>query len=571
MTLTVQAEPVLPTLDRLKATIPQEVSASDVASAWLVKFGEVLRSSKPEAINLDNIFFVDAFWKDILALTWDFRTIRGIDAIQALIRSRALPCKLSVSSISSDAYRKPILAQPFPDLAWIQFGFDIETKDGTGQCYVRLIPSAGGQWKAYTVFTSLETLHGSNGQAKTRWKEKRAFSTEFMNENPTVLIIGAGHSGLELAARLGTMDISTLIVDKLSRVGDNWRRRYDTLCLHDPIWYDQMPFMQFPPSWPVYSPKDKIAGWLEAYATSLELNVWMLSTVQKATWDENGKVWNVAIAREDGPVRFLQCKFLVFANGFGGGNPYIPDIPGQDLFEGVIEHSARFRSAKSFVGKKAIVVGACNSGHDIAQDFFNNGVDVTMVQRSSTYVISAGAVRQMLTAYSDDGPPLDIADRLGASLPPPVSNLVSRRGVAHIANTIDKEILERLRKAGFRLNMGPDDCGAFLSFFKRGGGYYLDVGASALIADGKIKLKAGTEIQQFTRNGIKFADGSELKADVVIFATGYGDQRDIAKDICGPDVVKALSPVWGINEEGELRSVWRDSGHPQLHFVAGMK
>lgn len=122
-----------------------------------------------------------------------------------------------------------------------------------------------------------------------------------------------------------------------------------------------------------------MAGWLEAYAESLELNIWVSSTVQKADWNETSKTWSAIVSR-GGDTRNLNPKYLVFANGFGGGKPYMPEIPdkvcrrstsfrtsslftySQVSYKGTILHSVDYRSAKGFEGKKAIVVGACNSG-----------------------------------------------------------------------------------------------------------------------------------------------------------------------------------------------------------------
>ncbi|KAL5513568.1 hypothetical protein ACEPAH_3967 [Sanghuangporus vaninii] len=350
----------LPTLDRLRASVPDNVSPANVASDWLNRQ----------------------------------KSLHGIDNIRALVDARSEPSGLSVFEIAADSFRAPVLRNPFPDLSWIQFGFDLKTNVGKGLGYARLVPTSDGKWKAYTLSTSLESLNGydfqnaRNAAQEHAWRDKREQKMKFSDRDPTVLIVGAGHSGLELAANLAQMDVDCLVIDKNHQIGDNWRNRYEALCTHDPIWYDQFPIMQFPSTWPIYSPKDKLADWLECYAKSLDLNIWTSSRICSASWDETNNIWDVAIAQMDGSTRSMKVKHLVFATGLGGGRPVMPDVPGRHMFNGTVVHSSSFVSARDYKGKKAIVVGAGNSGHDIAQDFATHGIDVTMYQRSSVYVIS---------------------------------------------------------------------------------------------------------------------------------------------------------------------------------------
>ncbi|KAI9573920.1 hypothetical protein HD554DRAFT_2035056 [Boletus coccyginus] len=123
---------------------------------------------------------------------------------------------------------------------------------------------------------------------------------EFLDEEPTiVIVVGGGKSGLDVVARLKMLGINALVVERNQRVGNNWRERYAALCLHDPVWYDHIPYLPFPPSWPVYTPALKLVDWLESYAHSLELNVWTSATVasiQRETGD-SGKRWVVQVRK----------------------------------------------------------------------------------------------------------------------------------------------------------------------------------------------------------------------------------------------------------------------------------
>lgn len=386
---------------------------------------------------------------------------------------------------------------------------------------------------------------------------------------------GAGQGGLTAAARLKMLGVKTLIIDRNERIGDNWRQRYHQLVLHDPVWYDHMPYIPFPPHWPIFTPKDKLAEFFEAYAKLLELNVWTQTTIKDSKWDEANKQWTVVLERQKEPdiveSRVLHPKHIIQATGHSGEKNF-PQIPGIREFKGDrLCHSSEFKGANvDGKSKKVIVVGSCNSGHDICQDFYEKGYDVTMVQRSSTCVISSEAILKIGLAglYEENGPPVEDADLMFWSIPFPILKGI-QRDVTALQNKHDAKLLKGLEKAGFKLDQGPDDSGLFMKYFQRGGGYYIDVGASQLIIDEKIKMKQGQEITEILPHGMKFADGSELEADEIIFATGYSNMRTQARSIFGDELVDKVNDVWGFDQEGELRTIWRKSGHPGFWFFGG--
>lgn len=193
-----------------------------------------------------------------------------------------------------------------------------------------------------------------------------------------------------------------------------------------------------------------------------------------------------------------------------------------------------------------------------------------MVQRSSTCVVSSPSITEIALAglYDESGPPTEDADTWLMGTPSSVLKLIQIK-VTKLQGEKDKEILQGLEKAGFKLDQGPDGAGLFMKYFQRGGGYYIDVGASQLIVDGKIKIKQGQEITEVLPNGLKFADGSELEADEIIFATGYQNMRSQARLIFGDEVADRVGNIWGFDEEGEMRTIWRPSGHPGFWFMGG--
>jgi hypothetical protein len=133
----------------------------------------------------------------------------------------------------------------------------------------------------------------------------------------------------------------------------------------------------------------------------------------------------------------------------------------------------------------------------------------------------------------------------------------------------DAQTLDGLERAGFKVDRGPDDAGLFIKYFQRGGGYYFDVGASQLIIDGKIKVKQGQEVSEILPKGLRLADGTVIEADEIIFAAGYENMRTQARLIFGDEVADRVGDIWGYDNEGEVRALWRPSGHPGFWFHGG--
>ncbi|KAJ7094555.1 hypothetical protein B0H15DRAFT_127960 [Mycena belliarum] len=562
----------LPTLDKLDARVSDDLDPKEIAVEWFKLF-----SAYAEAGNVEgtaSLFVEGAYWRDILSLSWDFRTFQG-PTLHKFLTDRLSAAQMSAFQLKEDYLQ---LKRPYPDIAWIEATFNFETSVGLASGVFRLVPLKGGDWKAHCMLTNLEDLKGfpekigplrDSAPNHGKWEEARRRSSAFEDSDPTVLIVGGGQSGLELAARLRCLEISTLVVEKNPRIGDNWRNRYEALCLHDPVWYDHLPYLPFPPSWPVYTPALKIANWLEHYAEALEIPVWTSCEVTSASPGVDGN-WKVTVSNGQGEQRHFKVKHLVFATGFGSYRGNLPVYPGMADFKGPILHSSQHKKATDHLGKKVVVIGACTSAHDICADYYEHGVDVTMFQRSSTYIMTTKNGWRILMegVYSENAPPTDVADRLNASYPNRLMELLAPRKTLEIAEA-DKELLDGLRKRGFRLNLGYKNAGFSLAVWENAGGYYLDVGTSQLIADGKIKLKNDSPIERFTATGLKFEDGSELPADVVIFATGVGDVRDNIRKVCGDELTEKCKPIWGLDEEGEIQGCWRDLGIPGLWYMMG--
>jgi putative flavoprotein involved in K+ transport len=191
------------------------------------------------------------------------------------------------------------------------------------------------------------------------------------SQQPYVLIVGGGQGGIGLAARLKQLNVPAIVIERHARAGDSWRSRYDSLTLHDTVWFDHLPYIPFPSHWPVYTPKDKMGDWLEAYTTLMELNYWTSTACKHAVYDEATATWTVEVERDGVPLT-LRPAHLVLATGMSGF-PKMPSFAGAETFEGELYHSSRYRSGAIYRGKHAVVVGSNNSAHDICQDLWEHG------------------------------------------------------------------------------------------------------------------------------------------------------------------------------------------------------
>lgn len=544
-----------------------------IASTWLSSFGDALAAQ--DGASAAALFTPEGWWRDLLSLTFDLRTAHGSSAIAAL-----------VESVSTDAVRMQLT--PGATLVnaagqqWLQAMFTFTAGPFAGNGVLRLVEH-DGTWLGWTALTAAQELIGHEEAVGARrpdggaqgsdrlarnWAQQRAREVEFVDADPDVVVIGGGHSGLGLAARLGRMDVPTLVVDSADRIGDGWRARYDSLVLHDPVWTNHLPYLPFPSSWPIYTPKDKVADWLESYATHLDLNVWTGSTLISSAHDPATGTWTLEIRRPDGTVRTLHPRHLVLATGISGTEPNLPEFTDSDLFEGSLVHTSAFPKNADVAGRRAIVVGSCNSGHDVAQELHELGAEVTMLQRSPTRVVSIGATRTLMAdMFAEKSPPTAVADLLQASFPhlaaPEVKKVAGDAIDAH-----DADLQAGLTAAGFAL-LPRDAEGAALLYLTRGGGYYLNVGCSELIVDGSIGLRSGVTIERFTADGVVLSSGEALSADLVVLATGYRGIVDTARRVLGEEITRQVGPVWGLDDEGELQGVWRRSGHQGLWFMGG--
>lgn len=561
-----------------------DATANSQIDKALDQLGKTLEQGNVDAVV--DLFHADSYWRDLVSFTWNIKTLEGPEQIRDMLKKQLASIK--PSGFRRDAKEPAASADGVTD-GW--FGF--ETAAARGYGHIRLKDG-----KIWTLLTTAEELkgfeepkgphrpmgveHGHDPKRKT-WKEEREREAAELGykTQPYVVIIGGGQGGIALAARLRQLAVPTIIIEKNERPGDSWRKRYKSLCLHDPVWYDHLPYIPFPENWPVFSPKDKIGDWLEMYTKVMELNYWSSTTCKSAKYDEKTKEWTVVVDR-GGREIVLKPKQLVLATGMSAKANF-PTFKGQDIFKGEQQHSSQHPGPDAYRGKKVVVIGSNNSSHDICAALWEGGADVTMVQRSSTHIVRSDTLMDigMGPLYSEqavaNGVTTRKADLIFASVPYKIMHEFQIPVYQQI-RARDAKFYEKLKKAGFMLDFGVDESGLFMKYLRRGSGYYIDVGACDLVIDGSIKLKSGSDVSHLTENAVVLKDGTELPADLVVYATGYGSMNGWAADLISKEVADKVGKCWGLGSntpkdpgpwEGELRNMWKPTQQEALWFHGG--
>ncbi len=548
------------------------------AEHWLAQFEAAL--SDADATALARLFHPESYWRDVLAFSWTLQTWNGADAI--LSELKALGPRTRPENFQIDPDRAAPRRVTRAGTNSIEAIFAFETALGRGHGILRLIPDAGdgNRLKAWTLLTALEELKGfeeqqgttrPRGQAYSRdfrgpnWLDQRNASHAYADRDPTVLVVGGGHAGLSAAARLKQLNIDTLIVDRWPRIGDNWRKRYHALTLHNQVQVNHLPYMPFPPNWPTYIPKDKLANWFEAYVDAMELNYWPGTEFVSAAFDEARARWNVVL-RRDGVTKEMHPRHIVMATGVSG-IPNIPDIPSLKNFGGHVVHSSRYDDGENWQGKRALVIGTGNSGHDIAQDLYSSGADVTLVQRSPTLITNIEPSAQLAYAAYNEGT-LDDNDLIATSMPLKLARR-SHQMITEQSKKLDQNLLDKLARIGFKLDYGEDNTGWQFKYLSRGGGYYFNVGCSDLVAGGAIKLRQFADIDTFTADGARMKNGETMPAGLIVLATGYRPQEELVRKLFGDTIAARVGPIWGFGDGQELRNMYVRTPQPGLYFIAG--
>jgi hypothetical protein len=551
-------------------------SETQRVAQWLTAFESAL--SKRSADELSDLFWSETHWRDVLAFT---QTITPHDSREEVIAG-FLKWQLQVhaSNFRVAETRTPPRLVKRHGVESIEAFFSFETKTARCSGLVRLVAEA--PQKAWVLATRIDELKGHeepvdnrrpSGDAYSRvfggenWSDIRRKAIGFEDRDPAVLIIGAGQAGLSVAARLGRLGVDTLVVDRSTRVGDVWRHRYHSLALHNQVNLNHLPYLSWPPHWPKYLPKDMIAGWLETYAWAMECNVWNNTEFLGADYDEAGGVWSARVKQANGITRVMRPRHIVMANGICG-KPFTPKLPGLDSFKGKVQHTHEYDDGAKWKDKKALVIGAGTSGHDVAQDLQGHGAHVKLVQRGSITVASVKAAGLVHSVYYEEDLPLDDCDMIAAASTYPLL-VRSYKAAVEKMKVIDRELIEGLTARGFKLDWGEDETGHQMKFRRRHGGYYLNCGCSELIVSGAVGLLQDEDTDRFVESGLLMKDGHVEEADLIVTATGYHSQESVVRDLLGDKVADRVGQIWGLGPNGEVSNMFVATPQPGIWFIGG--
>ncbi|KAF2185908.1 FAD/NAD(P)-binding domain-containing protein [Zopfia rhizophila CBS 207.26] len=480
------------------------------------------------------IILEGGYWRDLLALTSTLCTFYSASRITTGwndITHQDPPSNFSLIEGRSEVVK----AGP---VQWIQARFRFENGlEPKGKCLgiMRIVPTDDGGWKIWCLSTVLKGVEG--------WGDPDVFPEDLLEHQETNGIRDCEGNGVN---GTGTLGVDAVAAERFEEVGMNWTERYQSLKLHTPKLLNSLPFNFIPPKdTPYYMSMQDLGKYYKSFVKKyqLEENLWLSTTIESATWNDMTRSWKVGLKRHGEHVE-IEARHILFCTGMTGRVPKMPEYANQELFKGNVLHAVDYRSSSQWAGKKGIVIGTANTAHDVAEDMMNAGISVTMIQRERTN-------------FYREGVDVTDVDMDFETSPIAIDRLIMKNLLAMAAKQ-DAAKFDALERAGFRVNREAD---LMHIIFERAGGHYLDVSVSKLIGDGKIKVKSGSAPVSYAANGLKFDDGTELEADIIVFATGYeGNMRLTASKIVEPKIAEKLDDCWQLDKEGEPRGAWKPIG-----------
>ncbi len=343
-----------------------------------------------------------------------------------------------------------------------------------------------------------------------------------------VAVVGAGPAGLAVAATLGQAGVPAFVLEARARVGESWRGHYDRLHLHTARTLSDLPGLGFPRSDGRWVPRDGVVSYLEKYAARNGLDIRFDTEVGRVERSDGG--WLLRA----GPSEQIEAGGVVIATGYNR-SPFLPAWEGRDGYAGELVHASSYANAVPYRGKHVLVVGAGNSGAEIAVDLVEGGAaSVRLSVRTPPQVFPRQALGVPSQAIGICLPhmPVAVADRLLA--------VVQRVFVGDLS----------------RYGMPKPEHRPYSDYLRRDVIPILDVGLVELLKRGSVEIVAG--VDSLDGNAVVLTDGSRVTADAVIAATGY--RRDL----------ESLVGHLGVLDADGRPTVHGAHDHPNapgLHFV----
>jgi putative flavoprotein involved in K+ transport len=346
---------------------------------------------------------------------------------------------------------------------------------------------------------------------------------------PTVVIVGGGASGLSAAAALTRREIDTVVLEQDTAVGGTWARRYDRLHLHTVRGFSGLAHFPIPSRYPLYLSRDDVVAYLNEYARQFKLRIVTGTTVRtiRSRIDPHHR-WTVETASGE----TWQSRVAVIATG-QYREPAIPEWPGREAYSGRLTHSVFYANAAPYAGHRVLVVGAGNSGAEIATDLSDNG---------AAFVAVSVRTPPPVVPRDPFGFPVQRTSILLSALPPAISNRIGRATARLVLGELTRYGMQKGDFAPYTTKRVP----------------LIDVGFVEALKRGRVTIRPAVE--RLTRTGAVYADGTSEPFDAIIAATGFTAGLESILDVPG-----------ALDDHGEPRvNSEGPTAYPGLYFIGFM-
>lgn len=344
-------------------------------------------------------------------------------------------------------------------------------------------------------------------------------------ETADAVVIGAGPAGLAVATSLKHAGLHAVVLDKADRVGSSWSKHYDRLHLHTVRQLSGLPGKPIPREYGAWVARDDVLRYLSDYAADLDVHLGVTATAVS----RSGDAWQV-----DTDQGSISAPVLVVATGYNHTKK-LPELPGLSSFEGKVVHSSEYRNPADLGGHSVLVVGPGNSGAEIAADLAESGADVSLAVRTAPNIVRravAGIPSQYLV-MSIAMLPLKARDV--------ISSFVQKISVGNLTKYGIPQAPRGIVTQQLRDDVTPT----------------IDVGLLAALRKGTVRVVPG--VTGFTKDSVLLADGTSVKPDAVVMATGFSRGLE--------GLVGALGVLSGAKGRPVINADEQDSRYPGLYFI----